>query len=113
MGQISVSKLVIGKYASVRDARVEMEQDSREEYGYDPYSGAIHNIDTYRDKTSEARRFGTKAFEAWESKMSNKLQKSEGIYVEIKGAALKRLKGTRYKGKRGIKAFYFFGEVRD
>ena len=55
-------------------------------------------------------RYGTKAFNKWEEKQLNELDKRECLCVEITGANLKRLKERRgLKGRKGYRAFYFFG----
>ena len=45
--------------------------------------------------------------------MLDKMEKGDCVAVEVKGSILKKLKERwGFKGKRGIKAFYFFGWAR-
>jgi hypothetical protein len=73
------------------------------------YSGDIQTTDGFYT-ARETPRYGTKAFNKWEDEQLDKLNKRECLCVEIKSPSeLKRLKGDRWKGKRGVRAFYFFG----
>jgi hypothetical protein len=58
----------------------------------------------------DAPRFGTKSFENWMIKKSDTISKRDCLCIEITGAELKRRKERRgLKGKKGYRAFYFFG----
>ena len=75
------------------------------------YSGDIQTAEGFYMRTDNPR-FGTKAFYKWTEKHLDAMDKGECYCVEIKGATLKRLKGRTYKGRRGIRGFYFFGMAR-
>lgn len=75
----------------------------------DGYSGDIQTVHGF-SFAKGAPRFGTKAFENWMIKKSEKMDKRECLCIEITGAELKRRKESRgLKGKKGYRSFYFFG----
>jgi len=62
------------------------------------------------DLRVDSPRYGTKAFRQWRDKLLDKMSKRECICIEIKGSKLKQIKERKgLKGKRGYRAFYFFG----
>jgi hypothetical protein len=112
MGATNFSNQVIIK-GNARDAFRQAREDANDENGHqDGYSGDIQCANGYRMK-SQHPRYGTAAFDKWEYKLQENMDKGDCICVEILGAPLKRIKGTRWKGRRGIKGFYFFGVARD
>jgi hypothetical protein len=90
-----------------------------EEYAYENghrqgYSGDIQTTSGFRDLTSIAPKYNTKAFWAWEEDCidNDKYVEKWGNAgcIEIKGTALKKMKErSGLKGKKGYRAFYFFG----
>jgi hypothetical protein len=109
MGSCNFSNTVLVKGGS-SEAYNQACKEAREYNGHqDGYSGDIQTTCGFTDKTSTAPKYGTKAFEKWEDEMLDKLGKRECVCVEITGTKLKKLKSRRYKGKRGIRGFYFFG----
>jgi hypothetical protein len=109
MGAVDFSALEVGRFKRPGDAFNEAREDAEYEYGHDPYNGTISTCDNF-DIRDDNPRYGTAAFNKWEDKVLSDLSKRECVCVEITGAVLKRLKERRgYKGKKGIRAFYFFG----
>jgi len=110
MGATNFSNKVAGKYDNVHEAFRTAVKQAEYDYGDDGYTGSIAEKDSVR-LISDAPRYGTKAFEKFEEKMLDKSEKYDPAFaVEIKGAKLDKIKASRgLKGKRGIKAYYFFG----
>ena len=110
MGATDFGNLAVGRFKNASEAYTDLVEEATHEYGYNSYNGTISTTSgfTMRDDNP---RYGTKAFDKWENKMLDVAQKWEDcICIEIKGAILKRMKESRgYKGKKGIKAFYFIG----
>lgn len=109
MGAHDFSQSVIGKNTP-QEAYRQAVDDALYEEGHSPYNGTISTTRGFRLLTDHPRP-GTKAFYKWEEERLNELEKWSHCYaIEIKGAALKRWKERcGYKGKRGIRGFYFFG----
>ena len=109
MGACDFSSLEVGRFKRPGDAFNEAQNEAEYEYGHDSYNGTISTCDDF-DIRKDNPRFGTASFDKWENKVMSNLDKRECICVEITGAVLKRMKERRgYKGKKGIRAFYFFG----
>ena len=109
MGAHTFSDTVIGNYTP-QEAYRQAVDDALYEYGHDPYNGTISTTNGFQLLTDHPRP-GTQAFYKWEEKMLETVEKWGHCYaVEIKGAALKRWKERAgFKGKKGIRGFYFFG----
>jgi len=109
MGATTFGNLTVGRYKNASEAYSSLVEEAEYEYGHDPYNGTISTTDGFRT-LNDNPRYGTKSFSKWEDKMINNMDKYDCICVEITGAVLKRMKESRgYKGKKGIKAFYFIG----
>lgn len=109
MGACDFSTLEVGRFKRPGDAFYAAIKEAEYDSGHDPYNGTISTCDDF-DIRSDNPRYGTAAFNKWEEKVLSDLCKRECVCVEITGAVLKRLKERRgYKGKKGIRAFYFFG----
>ena len=114
MGTVAFGNEIIIK-GTARDAFRQATEDANDENGHQQgYSGDIQCANGYSQR-SDNPRYGTKAFDKWEENLiDNKMGKGDCYYVEITGAVLKRLKGNGYwKGKKGVKGYYFFGNARD
>ena len=113
MGQVSFEDQVVIKgdaRAAFRQAREEAKDENGHRQGY---SGDIQCAEGFH-MISDHPRYGTKAFDKWQEKHHEKMYKGDCKCIEIKGAELKRWKGNGYwKGKKGVRAFFFFGEARD
>lgn len=111
MGACEFSDIVVIK-GTVREAYNDAVEEANAYNGHqDGYSGDIQTTHGFRTLHNHPR-YGTKAFWDWGNKKIDNMSKGDCIAVEIKGAELKKLKGRRWKGKRGVRAFYFFGLAR-
>lgn len=112
MGATNFSDIQLVK-GDLKEAYRQANEEARDYNGHqDGYSGDIQTCHGVRDYTSSAPRYGTKAFQKWEDDMlDNHLQKWEhAAAVEIKGTMLRKLKEREgLKGRKGYRAFYFFG----
>ena len=109
MGATTFGNLAVGKYKNGSEAYNHLVENALYDHGHDPYNGTISTTDGFRMRNDNPR-YGTKSFSKWEDKMINNMNKYDCVCVEITGAVLKRIKESRgYKGKKGIKAFYFVG----
>lgn len=107
MGAIQFGNIGIAKSAA--DAYDELVEEAEYENGHDPYNGTISTTYGCRKLTGNPR-YGTKAFEKWEDKLYDNLDKGDCVYVEITGAVATRIKQRNgLKGRKGLKVFYFFG----
>ncbi len=109
MGATNFGMYTVGKYKSAREAYNELCEEATYEYGHDPYSGTIATTNGFFVVENHPR-VNTAKFDGWEGNYLDELEKRECACVPITGAALKKMKdNSRYKGKKGVKAFYFFG----
>ena len=112
MGAVAFEDQVVIKgdaRAAFRQARDEARDENGHQQGY---SGDIQCADGYSTR-SDNPRYGTKAFEKWQEKIQDRMDKGDCVCVEVTGAVLKRWKGNGYwKGKKGVRGFFFFGEAR-
>lgn len=109
MGSCTFSNSIVGKF-DANEAYSVLVEDATYEYGHDPYNGTISTTHGFSLRT-DAPRYGTKAFWNWKDKTIEAMGKGQCFAVEIKGKRLKEMKENRpyLKGKRGVRAFYFFG----
>ena len=109
MGACTFSNLVVVKgnaSEAYRDICEEMNDYNGHQEGY---SGDIQTTHGFRMR-SDNPRYGTKAFDQWEDKRLDILVKRDCECVEITGAVATRIKNRRgYKGRKGIRVFYFYG----
>lgn len=112
MGSVSFEFTSIGRFKTAQDAYIAECEEAQYEYGHDYYNGSISTTDGC-SRESNAPRFGTRKFDGFIGNKLEKMGKGDCRYVEIEGTALKKLKERRgYKGKRNIKAFFFYGWAR-
>ena len=113
MGSTNFSEIQIGKYSNERQAYDDACKEAEEYYGHqEGYNGTISTTSGVKNLTNQAPKYGTQAFRKWEVNMLNDCLEKYGpcIAIEIKGKALVNLKKkNKLVGKKGIKAFYFFG----
>ena len=109
MGACDFSNLEIVK-GDASDAYGEACEEMNDDNGHqEGYSGDIQTTDGFSMARNHPR-YGTKAFDKWEEKQMDNIDKRDCVCVEIVGAPFKRLKERRgLKGKKGYRAFYFFG----
>jgi uridine phosphorylase len=109
MGACDFSTMQLGKFKTARIAYSNAVKEAEYDEGHDPYNGTISTCDGFYTRTDNPR-YGTAAFDKWESKMLDQIDKRDCYCIEITGAVLKRMKERRgLKGKKGIRAYYFFG----
>ena len=109
MGAFDRTDFALGKYKSAREAYNELVEEAEHEYGHDGYNGTISTSDGFKMIT-EHPRYGTKKFWKFVDKTMDGTKFSAWNCIEIKGAILKAIKEKEgYKGKRNIKAFFFWG----
>lgn len=108
MGAVEVNTTIIGKFKDYGVAFRQLQEDDALENGNDYYSGGIYNCDFPR-LMKEYPRYKSKKFYAWMDDILSVACKRDCFCIEIKGAALKRMKGNRLKGRKGIKGYHFFG----
>jgi hypothetical protein len=102
---------------NMRDAYNELRDEALWECGHDAYNGTISTTSGYRDITSDAPRYGTKAFDKFEDKVIDndlfgigKWDNCVGVEISKNTALYKKMKERRgLKGRKGYRAFYFFG----
>jgi hypothetical protein len=112
MGACEFSNVVVIK-GNEREAYSEANEEMSDENGHqEGYSGDIQTSNGFSKRTDNPR-FGTAAFENWEQKISDNMDKGDCVCVELKGTTLKKMKERRgMKGRKGYRAFYFFGMAR-
>ncbi len=109
MGAQVFEILTVGRFKSASEAYSYECEEAQYNYGHDPYNGTINTTDGCYRRTGFPR-YGTRKFDGWIGKEIDSMDKRECRFVELEGAALKKAKERRgYKGKKGIKAFYFYG----
>ena len=115
MGACTFGNIQVGRFKNHNEAYRQACAEAEDYYGHqEGYNGTIST--TYGSKLmTKAPRYDTKAFWDWEDKrLVNILDKCECECVEIKGVRLLELKKKYgFSGKRGIKAYYFYGWARE
>jgi hypothetical protein len=109
MGAVVFEDLQVVK-GDVRVAYRQAMEDARDYNGHqEGYSGDIQTCDGYREAKGNPR-YGTKAFHKWFDEQIDEMDKRECRYIEVTGAVATRLKQRHgFKGRKGIRVFYFFG----
>ena len=111
MGAVDYSVMKVVK-GDVRLAYREAVEEARDYNGHqEGYSGDIQTADGYHEVSGNPS-YNTQSFWDWEAKQLEDMDKGDCYYIEIKGAVAKRIKGNRWKGRKGIRVFYFFGVGR-
>jgi hypothetical protein len=110
MGATNFGHLAVGRYKNASEAYNSLIEYALHDSGHNPYNGTISTTGGFKMRNDNPR-YGTKAFGKWKNKMLDVAEKwGDCICIEIKGAILKRMKEARgYKGKKGIRVYYFFG----
>jgi len=109
MGAFDRTDFALGRYKSAEEAYNKLVEEAEHEYGHDGYNGTISTSDGFKMIT-EHPRYGTKKFWKFVDKTMDGTKFSAWNCIEIKGAVLKAIKEKEgYKGKRNIKAFFFWG----
>ena len=108
MGAHDLSVIMVGRYRDSNQAYAAAVSEAQYDYGHDGYNGTISTSTGFRLLNSP--RYGTKKF--WKFYDDKLTGTKWGAWncVEIKGKIFKKLKEENgYKGKKGIKAYYFWG----
>ena len=109
MGAFDCSDYAIGKYKSAKEAYKELVEKAENQYGWNGYNGTISTSDGFKMVTNHPR-FGTKAWDKFEDDTISGTKWKKWNCIEIKGATAKKWKKQEgFKGRRGIKVFYFWG----
>ncbi len=106
MGGTTFSNFYIGT-AKPREAFDELYSQARSEYGSDPYNGTISTTDLVKIEELPPRVSPEKYLE----KYMDEVEKRECWCVELKRSYLQKVKKQvpTLKGKKGIRAYIFFG----
>lgn len=106
MGGCGFSKLYVGK-KTPQEAFDELYDQATSEYGTDPYNGTISTTDLVKVTELPPRMSPEKYLE----KYADEVEKRECWCIEIKRSYLQKLKKhyPHLKGKKGIRAYIFFG----
>jgi len=106
MGACDFSKFYIGT-KTPSEAFDELSDQARSEYGTDPYNGTISTTDLVKVVELPARMSPQKYLKKYEEEVD----KRECWCVELKRSYLKTAKNNypSLKGKKGIRAYVFFG----
>lgn len=116
MGATNFGHTIIGKYKPI-EAYNKLVKDALYECGHDSYNGTISTTNGCKNLTDRAPRYGTKAFQTWEDDVIDNdkfgVEKwGNAGFVEIppKTLLFKKMKERNgLKGRKGIRAYYFFG----
>ena len=109
MAAFEQTEYAIGRYKSAEEAYNELVQEAEYEYGHDGYNGTISTSDGFFIR-KEHPRYGTKKFWKFVDDTMDGTKFSRWNCIEFKGATLKKAKEeSGYKGKKNIKAFFFWG----
>lgn len=96
-----------------RDAYNQAVEEMNDYNGHqEGYSGDIQTSNGF-SMAHVSPRYGTKAFDKWEQSKLEDMEKGDCLCVEVVGTNLKKMKERRgLKGRKGYRAFYFFGVAR-
>jgi hypothetical protein len=111
MGACDYENVVIGKYKDASEAFRYVVNEARYYHGHGGYTGTIAEKGDFRMITLPPRKDPYKyADELMDSDSQVNDKWGPANCIEIKGKRLKELRErNNLKGKRGIKAFLFFG----
>tara|TARA_R100000353_G_scaffold164005_1_gene124634 strand:- start:227 stop:568 length:342 start_codon:yes stop_codon:yes gene_type:complete len=109
MGAHCQQDFAIGRFKTAGEAYNKLVEEAERRHGDDGYNGTISTSDGIKMIT-EHPRYGTKKFWKFVDDTMDGTKFSRWNCIEFKGAALKRAKEeSGYKGKKNIKAFFFWG----
>ena len=109
MGAFDKTEYAIGRYKYAWEAYDELVEEAIWQHGHDGYNGTITTSNGFKMIT-EHPRYGTKKFWKFVDDTMDGTKWCEWNCIEFKGATLKKAKEeSGYKGKRNIKAFFFWG----
>ena len=109
MGAHDSSVIMVGRYIDPNQAYATAVIEAQHDYGHDGYNGTISTSEGFR-LIKDHPRYGTKKFWKFYDDILTGTKWGAWNCVEIKGKIFKKLKEENgYKGKKGIKAYYFWG----
>ena len=109
MGAHCQQDFAIGRFKNASEAYQACVKAAEYEHGHDGYSGTISTSDGFKMVTKHPR-YGTQKFWKFVDDTMDGTKFSRWNCIEFKGATLKRAKEeSGYKGKKNIKAFFFWG----
>jgi len=109
MGAIDKTDFAIGKFKNAEEAYIECCAEAHFQYGHDAYNGTISTSDGFRI-IKKHPRYNTQKFWKFVDDTMDGTKFSIWNCIEIKGTMLKRMKEQEgLKGKRNIRAFFFWG----
>lgn len=110
MGAQSVYETVC-IHGKMSDAYRQAKDEAREEYGHQQgYSGTIQDVEFPTEYKSKLARFNSRKFFEQIENILEDTPKRDCWYIQLSGAAAKRVKEAHgYKNRKGINVYYFFG----
>jgi len=109
MGAHNQQDFAIGKFKNAEEAYNELIKKAYNKYGHYGYNGTISTSGGFK-MVKKHPRYGTKKFWKFVDNTMDGTKWDLWNCIEFKGAALKKAKEeSGYKGKKNIKAFFFWG----
>ena len=109
MGAHCQQDFVIGRFKDAGEAYNKLVEEAHYEYGHDGYNGTITTSDGFKIVTKHPR-YNTNKFWKFVNDTMDGTKWSKWNCIELKGATLKKAKEeANLKGKKNIKAFFFWG----
>lgn len=116
MGATTAEYCTVGKYKDAREAFWELVEQAQYEYGHSPYSGTIGTKDSFvmieLPPRASLRKFIRKLYDKDDERIADKWGPMGCIEIpRSRWKSLLPREYERYRGKRGLKAYVFFGWV--
>jgi len=109
MGAHCQQDFAIGRFKNAGEAYNKLVEEAHYEYGHDGYNGTITTSDGFKIVTKHPR-YNTNKFWKFVNDTMDGTKWSKWNCIELKGATLKKAKEeANLKGKKNIKAFFFWG----
>jgi len=100
---------LLGRFKNAREAYNYLKEKAEHEHGHDGYNGTISTSGGFK-MIREHPRYGTKKFWKFVDNTMEGTKWDLWNCIEFKGATLKKAKEEKgLKGKKNIKAFFFWG----
>tara|TARA_R100001509_G_C4873299_1_gene217569 strand:+ start:639 stop:980 length:342 start_codon:yes stop_codon:yes gene_type:complete len=109
MGAFEARDYAIGRFKNATEAYNKLVEDAEYESGHNSYNGTISTSEGFK-MIYEHPRYDTKKFWKFVDNTMDGTKFDRWNCIELKGATLKKAKEeSGYKGKKNIKAFFFWG----
>lgn len=109
MGAHYQTDYTIGRFKDADEAYNKLVKEAKYEHGHSGYNGTISTSSGFFIRKDHPR-YGTKKFWKFVDDTMDGTKFSRWNCIEFKGAILKKSKEeSGYKGKKNIKAFFFWG----